>query len=300
MPEKDTPKSYQYLEELCTASDRFVYIREFLSRRGIVGVETRLGDARNLITAFSRKEEQRTEYLKFFGAHYDTVTGSQGANDNLASVALLLYAAERLKTERYQGSMAFAFFDKEELMGERKITDTGSYRLGKVLQVKNINTALFFVFDVCGYGDTVVVSTSTENMLGQHKEGEKLPRSRARVVHNIKLLKRFLYQFLDNQGMPYVAMPTPGSDDLSLSINGIPSVLISMLPLDEALRATVSLQSSLVTHGEFEQPPTWQRVNTPADRLETVSIDTMDIMQEMVYALSKISIPFRYARDQHG
>ena len=302
MPEQITPKSHKYLEELCLAPDRFAYIKDFLSSRGIETVESKLGDAINLICNFSRREEPRTEYLKFFAAHYDTVPGSQGANDNLASVAQLLYLAERLKTERYQGNIAFAFFDKEELMGKRRITDTGSYRLGKVLQVKNINTALFFVFDVCGYGDTVIVSTQTEQMLSQHKPCEKIPRSRARVVHNIQLLKTFLYQFLDNQGMPYLSMPTPGSDDLSLCINGIPSVLISMLPLDEALRAAVSLGSlsSSPKRSEFESPATWQRVNTSADTLETVSAYTMAQMQDMVYALSKTTIPFKYVRDRHG
>ena len=128
----EPPRSYKLLEELCRAQDRYAFITQRLARAGIESFNLNQGDARNTVCRFYRDEKPRTRYIKFLAAHYDTVPGAVGANDNLASVAQLLYLAEKLRQQRYQGDLAIAFLDKEELMGQTKeghgLKDSGGYK----------------------------------------------------------------------------------------------------------------------------------------------------------------------------
>ena len=293
----NAPKSYQYLEDLCRSQDRYSFVHDTLKRLGVDFLPIPLGDARNILCKFYTPESPRRNYIKVLAAHYDVVNGVVGANDNLASVAQLLYLAERLKHQGFNDNVGIAFLDKEELMGERNLRDTGSYRLGEALKKREVNTSLFFVFDVCGNGDTIIVSKATEGLLiDAVKRGKMDNRLGKRLVHNIRLLKIHAYTYLDNSGFQYMPLITPGSDDLSLNLNGIPSVLLSVLPLEEALRAKVNL-----TQGKEDQnyPATWRKVNTPEDILETVSIETMIMIERFMEGFCRINIPMEYLVD-HG
>lgn len=291
----DTSKSYQYLEDLCKSQDRYRFISDNLRRLGVDFLPIPLGDAKNVLCKFYTPESPRKNYIKILAAHYDVVDGVVGANDNLASVAQLLYLAERLKQQGFQDNVGIAFLDKEELMGERNLRDTGSYRLGEALKKRGVNTSLFFVFDVCGNGDTIILSKATEGLLlDAVKRGKIDRRIGTKLLHNIRLLKRHTYTHLDNSGFQYMPLITPGSDDLSLNLNGIPSVLLSVLPLEEALRAKVNM-----TQGKEDQnyPATWRKVNTPEDTFETVSIETMRMMERFMEGFCRINIPMEYLVD---
>src|SRR3954463_10566951 len=48
------------------------------------------------------------------GAHYDTVPGTPGADDNATGVAALLELARRLAPERFERSVRLVFFPNEE------------------------------------------------------------------------------------------------------------------------------------------------------------------------------------------
>src|SRR3989344_3243443 len=271
----EIPKSYQHLEDLCKSQDRYSFVHDTLKRLGVDFLPIPLGDARNILCKFYTPESPRKNYIKILAAHYDVVNGVVGANDNVG----------------------IAFLDKEELMGERNLRDTGSYRLGEALKKREVNTSLFFVFDVCGNGDTIIVSKATEGLLiDAVKRGKMDNRLGKRLVHNIRLLKIHAYTYLDNSGFQYMPLITPGSDDLSLNLNGIPSVLLSVLPLEEALRAKVN-----ITQGKEDQnyPATWRKVNTPEDILETVSIETMIMIERFMEGFCRINIPMEYLVD-HG
>ncbi len=82
-----------------------------------------------------------------FSAHYDAVPGSFGANDNAASLCILIELAKAL---REKGTPArFAFFDGEETGHTGSRLFASSHEMDTITGVINL--------DVCGYGDTIAV-----------------------------------------------------------------------------------------------------------------------------------------------
>ncbi len=85
------------------------------------------------------------------GAHYDTVPGSPGADDNGSGLALLLEAARVLAQESLRATVEFVAFDLEEFQG-------WTYRVGSrryVAQQKDrgVEYAGAFVLEMVGYTD---------------------------------------------------------------------------------------------------------------------------------------------------
>jgi len=66
----------------------------------------------NIVVTFTGVE--RSDEIVLIGAHYDTVRGSPGANDNASGVALLLATARRLKDQRLGRTVRIVFFVNEE------------------------------------------------------------------------------------------------------------------------------------------------------------------------------------------
>ncbi len=66
----------------------------------------------NLIAAAPGHEDNRAYYV--VGAHYDTVMGSPGADDNASAVAVMLTLAERLASRPLRAPLRFAAFTLEE------------------------------------------------------------------------------------------------------------------------------------------------------------------------------------------
>ena len=66
----------------------------------------------NLLATTPKAAEASAYYL--VGAHYDTVPGTPGADDNASAVAVLLELAGRLRNERLKAPVLFAAFTLEE------------------------------------------------------------------------------------------------------------------------------------------------------------------------------------------
>ena len=83
------------------------------------------------------------------GAHYDSIEGSTGANDNAAGVSVLLKVIKNLffKTDL---SIDFVFFDREEYI------DHGSEAY--ISEIGKDNISAMINLDVCGYGEFIAVS----------------------------------------------------------------------------------------------------------------------------------------------
>jgi Zn-dependent M28 family amino/carboxypeptidase len=61
-----------------------------------------------------RRGGSRAEEIVVFGAHYDSVVGSPGANDNASGVAALLELARRARQRRFARTLRFVAFVNEE------------------------------------------------------------------------------------------------------------------------------------------------------------------------------------------
>lgn len=115
---------------LSVESDRFVYYGK--SYRNIIA---RAGDAR------------RTPLI-ILGAHFDSVPGSPGADDNASGVAVLLEAARILSGLRVRYPVVFCAFNLEEL------NMIGSTHFAKRLKSHGLKVAAMVSLEMLGYTDS--------------------------------------------------------------------------------------------------------------------------------------------------
>jgi hypothetical protein len=83
-------------------------------------------------------------------AHYDSVEGTKGADDNASGVAVLLEAARLLKERGSKRKFRFVAFSTEEppSFGTR---DMGSYRYASSLKARGVNVAGVLNLEMLGY-----------------------------------------------------------------------------------------------------------------------------------------------------
>ena len=207
-------------------------------------------------------------------SHYDRTPGSPGANDNSAAVFQLVETALRLKTAM-EGRPStglpclIIFTDKEELSGDEGLEDQGAYTLAR--ELRGLRNARVFIFDACGTGDTLIIST-TADRLTKNEEGM------TKTGQQIKLLRDQALKTAWELGMDRVLLlPTPFSDDAGFLRAGVPAQTITVLPGKEAapfaslLRTKPALAETLISRegrrrGEARLiPETWRYLNSPAD-----------------------------------
>ena len=187
------------------------------------------------------------EPAHLFCAHYDSVPGSFGANDNAAAVCILIDLAKELK--RRQIPAKFAFFDGEEQ------DNAGSRRYCSLLDRKSLTAVINL--DVCGYGDTIAICGH-----GHEKKPPLRPFSNKRILEKYNTcLLRYL----------------PKSDDASFSGMRIPVLNMCTVPRWDVqyLKAMASygggflgrppeydmmmeqMEVSTTMHGGFRDAPQW-------------------------------------------
>lgn len=193
------------------------------------------------------------------GAHYDSVEGSTGANDNAAAVSILIQLAKQLvgKTER---SIDVVFFDREEYV------DHGSDAY--ITFIGKGNIAAMINLDMCGFGDTI--SIAVKGNIGNEDFGNVL------IPEIIEKHKVFTLGFI------------PNGDDVRFSDNSIPNISIAMLPKNNAeffeRIADMIKKGEGMTQGiqnEFiglEVVATMH--NAPNDNIDCVSEESMELLYQ--------------------
>ncbi|GMO47601.1 MAG: M28 family peptidase [Termitinemataceae bacterium] len=210
-------------------------------------------------------------------AHYDCVSDSEGANDNGASVFMLLDAAIRLhvkhiveKTSLDNANAFFILSDKEEISGGEGATSQGSYAIAT--RFKHYESPVF-IFDACGRGDTLIISTTVDDLLKQESS-----LSTANTQKKMQQLRKYALRAAANtQKNAYLLMSTPFSDDLGFLRAGIAAQTITVLPKEEAMafsalvRTNVLYKSALINsrhklmQDKLKLPQTWEFLNGPGD-----------------------------------
>jgi len=84
------------------------------------------------------------------GAHYDSVAGSPGANDNGSGVAALLELARTMKNEGFTHPIIFAFFANEE-PPYFQTESMGSFQFARLLKTQHIPIAGMISLETIGY-----------------------------------------------------------------------------------------------------------------------------------------------------
>jgi len=298
------------LHEFCAPRcNRFKYIESYLLSRRIPFKVSSLADSRFFIINFDANGSRNPEYfIKVLIAHYDRKKNTPGANDNSAAVFQLLWLAGFLHSgNSMQSNLQIVLSDHEEAAESRDVKAQGTYKLGMALQQLKINNCVFFNFDMCGVGDTLILSEASEKLLESRK------KTHTEVYAKLRLLRTYAVDLLETiKNGKYFSLRTPFSDNLGLVLQGYPAMQICVLPYEEALRYRTGLENlkrgvqsmsgkidGIRSHSIRQkyaaiQPLTWRLRHTPHDTVEKLSPEAFRLMQILLKKLVYLQIPLQY------
>jgi Peptidase family M28 len=193
------------------------------------------------------------------GAHYDSVPGSTGANDNGASVAILLGLLAHLRKFPPKIPLDLAFFDLEEQGQQGSLAYVERTGAERILAVINL--------DVCGEGDTILYAPRP------HIEAGPLS-SPVRAVEQSGRFHSRTVDFL------------PDGDDLSFQQAGLPNISVCILPKDE-VELFITAMDTMRDHRPLEIIPKVVETfhNGPRDQIGTVQESAMQTVLRWVQAI---------------
>jgi hypothetical protein len=183
------------------------------------------------------------------GAHYDSVPGSTGANDNGAGVVVLLCWLRLALAHPPRIPLEVVFFDLEELgqLGSRAYLE----------QVGAENVRAMLNLDICGVGDTIVVAPR------HHIEQGPLHQPLQRVA--------------SAGACPYqIGDRLPPGDDLAFERAAIPNISVCMLPWQD--REAVLETAQAIHQGRWpsDLPTIWETMhNGRRDSIQTIEEPAM-------------------------
>lgn len=279
-----------FLDFIAPGNDRFERLFALLRDRGLSPGTVELAGSRHLIV--TPKGTMAAGRQTVLVAHYDRAPGSPGANDNSAAVFQLMEAAFRLRAEGTDGWL-IVFTDREESAGECGARGQGAYALAEGFKAIGLAESRFFIFDACGRGDTIIVSTTMDTLAGEAEQLRKNARDlRLRALETGRL----------SSGGRIMLAPTPFSDDAGFLAAGITAQTITLLPENEACLLARSFRNkkdyaaSLINRKAREGlepeayraivPETWKSLHGAADDSGSLSLGSFPLMERFAHDLA--------------
>ena len=272
------------------AADRRAFITDRLAAQGIPYRTVTLQDKTHIVITYRQSAYNPRFKMKTLIAHYDRAAGTQGANDNSAACIQLLLFAQTLLQKRDAHNIRIIFTDGEEA-GADGIKNQGAYRLGQGLRALSMQQDDIFVFDMCGSGDTLILSESGIYGRDTRKTAAlSALHRRCRIYADAACRGRWL------------SLPTAYSDNAGLISAGLTAQVITVLPRAEAellmryMPRSEALQRSIITNAHVPPdsplaaviPQTWQRMHTPQDRLETLTPQAFILVDKILRYLAEV------------
>jgi len=203
-------------------------------------------------------------------AHHDAVPGSPGANDNAASVGILLALGGRLANDPPRRlRVRLAFFDGEEraMLGSRVLARRAA--LDGILGVLSL--------ELCGIGDSLVLWDVTPAM-------ERTPLVRAWIATAEALGYR-------RDDTYHLAEPVPffGSDHRPFTDRGVPGAGLTVVPRAAvpALRAFIYGGVRGILVPPARRPPPFTTYHTADDRPERLDPAALGRVEDLLAALCR-------------
>ncbi|GHV25584.1 hypothetical protein AGMMS4952_03700 [Spirochaetia bacterium] len=274
------PPYHRFTEFIAPNADRYRILGEVLEEMNFGYSSIAVGGSRHFLVfpQHGHGGFHPGELPTVMTAHYDRAAGSPGANDNSAAVFMLLEAALKMR-EELQRNVLLIFTDKEELRIGEGIREQGSYGLARRLQKTALKDCRYFIFDACGTGDTLIISTMADHLLKHEESHEAATRRRT-----VKALRDKALETARQIGMEKVLLaPTPFSDDAGFLRAGLAAQTITMLPAGEAaglvslLRTKPEFINALISRdaqtagGTLQLPETWRIFNSSDDGPERLT-----------------------------
>ena len=292
--------------------DRCAFIEGMLRARGIPFSAVSLAKRLHIIVRFAGDAYNPLFRMKIFVAHYDRSEGeagasfSPGANDNSASCFQLISLAERLLGKRDHN--VILIFSAGEEDGKKGVRFQGSYALAtglKKLRGLSLAESDVFVFDGCGRGDTLVLSSSgmsainPANNKGGVTQRRLNARQRALLKRQQELCERTAALARKHCPASWVTLPTPYSDNAGFVAAGTPAQLVTVLPREEAeklmqetaqfghealLRELASFKAAESKEHAACLPQTWKDMHTERDNAAALTPEAFALMERFLDA----------------
>jgi hypothetical protein len=300
------PASSTFESFLAPDLDRAAFISAWLRGHEVRHTVVNLANKRHIVVRFDSDSYDPRFRMKTLVAHYDRAAGSPGANDNsTACFQLMQFAA--LLAERTTGrssngrtiplshNIRIFFTDGEEAAGTNGIAGQGAYALGSGLRRLKMTEDDVYVFDACGRGDTLVLSTAGLDMPG--KKGARMSDIHERTIAIAREAAR----------EKWVELHTPYSDNAGFLAAGIAAQVLTILPREEAttlmgalegksadsetaklLKTAVTLNRPNDRDAAIEAfiPETWRLMHTANDTGRTLTASAFSLMEEILVALA--------------
>ncbi len=223
---------------------------------------------RNVI---GRAESKHRSPLIILGAHFDSVEGTPGADDNASGVAVLLEAARLLAQSRLRSPVLFCAFNLEEL------NMIGSTHFAKRLKTAGAKIKAMISLEMVGYTDARPGSQKYPIGLSWFypDRGNFIA-----IVGNwgsSSLLRKFSGLMRRVRGLPVETLTVPGNGFL------IPQVRLS----DHSPFWNLDYPALLVTDTSFFRNPHY---HARSDKLETLDLQFMaKVCQGVIEAVQKMA-----------
>lgn len=287
------PDFIDFLQPDCNRKE---FIQEKLLSYGINSSSIVIDGKSHIYVDFSKNNYNTRFKIKTLVAHYDRVPSSTGANDNTSGVFALIEAAKRLSTSDFVHNTRIIFTDGEE-DGRFGVLEQGAFSLAKRLKELNSIDGEVFVFDCIGRGEVPVISEIEfpKNVdVSFYRKYMNLVSNTNSIISN--------YSPYNN-----MILPTSFSDNAGFIANGIPAVLITMLPKDEVanymsnLKRIPGLKESVLNR-KLEDVPnksqpeyilresiplTWKYFHTQYDNITTLTPVSFSIISKIIDEISK-------------
>jgi hypothetical protein len=247
--------------------DRLVSLAGLLASLGLEYSVARTGKSRHLLVRIGRGAPALT-----LVAHYDRVAGSPGALDNsCACLQLAEFAARRAGgPARARPPLLIAFTDAEEAPGSGEASAQGSFALARALKAAGGEGMSALVLDVTGRGGRLLLSTAPAGLL------ERNGLAASPAAEGYRALASLARRAASGAGLrPPIDAELPWSDDLGLTLGGLPALALSLLPDDEV---------PLVAAGR--RAPTWELLHGPEDVPELAEPGAFALMASFLDALA--------------
>ncbi len=253
--------------------DRLVALAGLLAARGLRYSVVKTLEARHLVVRVGAAKPRLA-----FVAHYDRYPGSPGALDNSCACLQLVEFAARRANAGPRGEAAapppfiIAFTDAEEAPGSGEPRSQGSYALARTLKAAaGAGEAMAaIVLDVTGRGGRILLSSAPAELLARNG----LSYSPAASGH--RALLALARRAAGRAGLPKpLEASLPWSDDLGLTLGGLPALALSLLPAREA---------ELLAAGK--RPPLWDLLHTEADSPELAEESAFALMSGLLDSLA--------------
>jgi Zn-dependent M28 family amino/carboxypeptidase len=193
------------------------------------------------------------------GAHYDSVSGSTGTNDNASGVAILLDLVRSFCAKSPLAPFDIVFFDLEE-----------QEWLGSQSYLKHISPDKIYAYinlDICGVGDTIVIAPKTN------------------LTNNI-LQKITPVKPQDSPVSIQVMEWLPPGDETSFTKVGIPSITVGVVPSKD-VELMPSYLRAIREHKPSKSLPSITETihNGPRDSIEVIQDTALQAVHQWLHQL---------------